>query len=133
MAGNWDILIEQGADWRPVPPRWMNDDRVTPIALSSYSGHMQIRTDFGVDVVAADLSTTNGKMILGDDGRISLVLTAIETAAFQLDLSQISAIKRSLQVVLFGYYDLRLVSATGFVTKLLSGAVWVAPGITSGV
>jgi len=91
-----------------------------------------MKSDYASTTVLAELSSAFGNLVLGADGSIKLILTALQTALFVLDLTQIKYVFDGQKFVKFGVYDLRLTSPIGEVTKLLSGTVYVAPGVTMG-
>jgi hypothetical protein len=132
MAGIWDIIIDQGADWRPTPLIWRNDDG-TPIPLEGYTGRWLFKSDFGVAGNLAEISTAIGNLLLGaTDGSIAPLLLAAQTAGFAVDYTAIKYVIGGRQVYLLGVHDFRLQSPTQEVTKLVAGRVFLFPGVTNG-
>jgi len=77
MSAQYDFIIEQFATFSR---NFSVKDKVTgaPIDLTAGSALMQIRD--ASDVVVVELSTANGRIILGN-GSIDLLLSAADTAA----------------------------------------------------
>lgn len=113
-AGKHDIYIEQGATWQMLVT-WQTPDQ-TPIDVTGFKGRMHIRLNANSCTIEADLTTENGKIVLGGTaGTVQLVLTAAQTSELTL---------------VNGVYDLELESPTGVVTRLLQGNVTVDREIT---
>ena len=127
MAGAWDIQVDQGADYRPSPGLWLNDDK-TPIDLSSYTARLQIRSDYDSTIAITDLTSGNG-ITLGADGSIAPVILATATAAWVVDESRLKYVKHGRRVYEFGVYELKLTSPLGEVTTLLAGTVFLGPAV----
>lgn len=88
----------------------------TPADLTGFAARMSIKDKVGGTELLS-LTTVNGKIVLDAVARtITLILTATETAALLFPK---------------GVYDLELVSPTGFVTAVLSGAVTVSKEVTT--
>jgi hypothetical protein len=80
VPGALDITIYQGADWT-LPLTWLDDDG-DPYDLSGWDFRVQIR-DTQNDVLLAELSTGNGKIVVGSTSpNITLALPHAETAAY---------------------------------------------------
>lgn len=112
ISGVYNFTIEQGATFsRTIVVK--NPDN-TLYDLTGYTARMQIRRDIASTEVMSTLTTENGKIGLGgDNGEISLNLSATDTAAITRN----------------GVYDLEIVSgATVF--RLLRGAVTLNPEVT---
>lgn len=88
----------------------------TPHDLAGYTARMQVKTKAG-GTVLLELTTENGGIAL-DDALKTITLTVTATATAALAWTK-------------GVYDLELVSASGVVTAVLSGAVTVQPEITT--
>lgn len=113
-AGKLNITIEQGATFNPVLT-W-KDQAGTPIDLTGYTAQMQIRSDHASTTVIHEASTTNNELVLGGvNGTVTFDIPATTTAAFTFDE---------------GVYDLELTSASGVVTRLVEGTVYLSPEVT---
>lgn len=114
-AGTLHITIEQGATFNPVLT-W-KDQAGALINLTGYSARMQIRPtvdDAGIPFV--DATDLNGKLVLGGvAGTITLNIPATDTAAL---------------VFSEAVYDLEVEDASGVVTRLLKGDVYLSPEVT---
>ena len=124
-AGKYTFYIEQGAttDFELV---W-KDSNSDPIDLSSYNGRMQIRTDYGGDLICSlsssldtdgtglNFSGSNGTMPI-DSGSIGIVMSATSSSAFTFNEA---------------VYDLELENTnTGYVTRLIEGKVKLSKEVT---
>ena len=106
--------IEQGATFDVTLA--CKDESGNPVDLTSYTARMQVRASKVATTVLLELSTTNGRLVLGGPaGTIQIVLSATDTAAITW--------RR-------GVYDLELVSAGGTVTRLFQGTVEIDPEVT---
>lgn len=112
------ITIEQGADfiWNLT---WLEDDGVTPIDLTGYTGRMQVRADYAESSgsVLMTAETTGG----GGNGFMTL-----GGATGTIDISVPAANTTSIHSGRY-VYDLELVSGSGTVYRLVRGGVnWTA-------
>ena len=113
-AGTLHLTIEQGATFNPVLT-W-KDQAGTPIDLTGYTARMQIRATVDSSTVIHELSTANGELTLGGTaGTITFGIPAATTAGFTFDEA---------------VYDLELTDASGVVTRLLKGNVYLSPEVT---
>lgn len=89
---------------------------LTPVDLAGYTARMSVKdAEGGTEFLRLD--TSNSRITLDNTAKtITLLADATVTAAI---------------TDLYGVYDLELVSATGVVTVLLSGAVTVIPEVTT--
>jgi hypothetical protein len=88
----------------------------TPASLAGFTARMSIKDVIGGTELLR-LDTTTSRIVIDDTAKtIALTVDATTTAALTFTN---------------GVYDLELVSGTGVVTKLLSGAVSVIPEVTS--
>lgn len=104
-AGSHNLTVDQGTDWAET---FTLRSKATgePIDLTGYAARMQVRRDYDASAVMVELTTANGRIVLGgEDGTIALSLTASTTAG----------ITRS------GVYDIELVSPGGLVSRPLRG------------
>jgi hypothetical protein len=110
-AAKLNLTIEQGTTfeksliWR--------DKNKRPVPLTGYTARMQIRPSVSSSEVILELSTANGRIILGAGGSIKFVLTPELTSALKA-----------------GVYDLELTDSLGRVTRLIEGKVTVSPEVT---
>lgn len=105
-AGTYNITIDQGTDWTEVYR--LRDGAGELVDLTGYTARMHIRRDYDASATMVELTTQNGRIVLGgDEGTITLSLDAATTAG----------ITRS------GVYDIELVSAGGIVYRPLRGDV----------
>lgn len=87
-----------------------------PVDLTGCTARMHIRSDIRAATPAIELSTENGRIVLGGAaGTIRLKLSATETSS--LNISQ-------------GVYDLEIVYPDGRVRRFAAGAVSVSPEVT---
>lgn len=87
-----------------------------PVDLTGCTARMQIRSKVGAVAHLLELTTENGRIVLGGAaGTVQLNLTAAETSA----INWVS-----------GVYDLEIVYLDGRVRRLISGAVVVSPEVT---
>ena len=112
--GSYALTIRQGATW--CQSVIWKDSNGTPINLTGYIARMQVRPTVQSPVVIIELTTENGRIVLGGAaGTIDLELDADATAA----ITQTS-----------GVYDLELESSDGTVTAILEGRVKIVQEVT---
>jgi len=75
---------------------------------------MQVRRRISDVDVLVELTTENGRMTLGSDGVINLILTATETSAITDE----------------GVYDIELEDSAGVVERLLEGSFFLTKEVT---
>jgi hypothetical protein len=115
MSTNYSIQIEQGATFA-LNITW-KDSSGTPVDITGFTARMQVRRSVSAATVEVELNTENGRIDLGGAaGTIGLSIPADVTAA-------LSGWRNAV-------YDLELVSTTGVVKRLLSGAVELIPEVT---
>ena len=127
-AGQWNLLLEQRADYRPIITYTDSDGKA--VNLTGWTARLQIRASYSASVVLLELSTTNQKITLGADGTIRLVFSATDTGSLtagNLALTNIDNLGPAAQI---GVYDLLLTDQSGEVTRLVEGPVYLAPGVT---
>jgi hypothetical protein len=116
---NLDVF--QGAYWSQRI-EWQ-DALAAPVDLTGYTARMQVRKTFDSDDVIVELTTTNGRITLGDplptDGVILLEIEATATDDLPATLSD-----RKWR------YDLELVPAGGQVRRLMQGKFIVSLEVT---
>jgi hypothetical protein len=114
VAGSYNITIDQGASIDRVWT-WLQADQVTPVNLTGFSAHLQVRDRPG-GTLLADFSTAAGQITLGGvAGTITLIVAAAVTAAYGFDS---------------GTYDLHMTDSLGSVTTLLAGLFVVNATVT---
>lgn len=123
-AGRYDITLEAGATF-DLPLRW-TDSGGTPVNLSNYSAHMQVREAPGSPVVlnfTSDLSSSGFIFLAGPperredgaNGNVRIFMTAANTSS----LSSFA-----------GRYDLLLTDIGESTIRLLEGQFRIEPSIT---
>lgn len=114
LAGEWPITIEKGATFDPVLTLKTNGG-ADLVDLSGCTARMHIRGSASGDLIA-ELTTENGGIVLGGAlGTVTLLLTAIQTAA----------IERTKD----GVYDLEIASGA-VVRRWVEGPVTFSPEVT---
>ena len=88
----------------------------TPVDMTGYTARMSVKDKIGGTLLVS-LTTENGGITLDNVAKtITLLLTAVATAAFTWDK---------------GVYDLEMVSPVGVVTELYSGKITVLGEVTT--
>lgn len=115
-AAQYDFEIEQGTT--VIKPFIWKDSTGAPVNLTGFTARMQVRATIGAVEPLVSATTENSKLqIIPEEGKVILVLSAEETAAFQW--------KR-------GRYDLELVQDNGTVFRLLKGVISISLEVTRG-
>lgn len=112
-AVNYNVLIEQGADWELIF-EW-KDPSGTPINVTSYTAKLQIRTSALAKTAVLTLENGSGITINGSLGKFTIHATAAQTGA----------IVNGLYV-----YDMEITSPAGIVTRLVEGKATVSAQVT---
>lgn len=126
-AGIYDIIIEQGADWRLVIT-WKDAEGV-PVDLTGYTARMQVRESFASKVKIFDLTTENNLISLQhQDGVITMHVPAAVSAAVLVNPTKTAWIdgKQAQQLV----FDLEMIAPDTTVTRLIQGAALFVPEVT---
>ncbi len=111
-AGKFNIKLEQGAKYN-VEFLWQDDEGV-PVDLTDYVAQIQFRDSKESETILYDSDTT-GDIVLGTtDGKITLTIPTLTTAAFEFD----SAV-----------YDLEMTLDTE-TERLIEGRVYVSREVT---
>jgi hypothetical protein len=111
---NLKLQIYQGATFRKRL-RWLNPGQ-TPIDLTGCAGRMQVREEVESTAVLLELTTENGRIVLGGTaGTVELLVDADTTTAITWD---------------GGAWDLEIVHPGGEVTRLAQGSLCVSPEVT---
>lgn len=130
-AAAYDIQLEQGEDWSPV---WsLNLSGGGAFNLTGYSAHLQIRTTFYATTTLVDLHSSSGGILLGGAaGTVQPVLTAAASAALTSGQVALPNLLNGRPVFKLGTYDLKLTDASGKVSTVMGGNVWMTPQTTVG-
>lgn len=116
VAGIYNIEVDQGATLSRTIT-WKNADG-TPMDLTGYTALMHVRESVGSATVELELSTENGRLVLGDEtGTVQILVDAATTSAMAAKTYK---------------YDLEMVSADSpaIVTRLIEGDFKVRPEVT---
>lgn len=115
MAGKYKIVCDQGATLRRTLTIQSQGATPEPWDLDGYSARMQVRTAVEADEVTLELTTANGRLVVGTGGQLEMLVSAADTAA--LDAASY-------------VYDLEVESPAGEVVRLLEGAFVVRRNVT---
>ena len=114
IAGTYNMTCQQGATL-DKSITWSDSAR-NPYNLTGYTARMQVRSSVSSPTVLLELTTTNGRIILGSsEYNIRLLVDAITT----------SALTPGLYV-----YDLEVVSGSGVVDRIIEGNFKVNAEVT---
>lgn len=115
MTTKLNLKINQGATYKHTI-YWTNDADL-PINILGFTARMQARLTHSSTNSLIDLTTENGRIIIGNatNGEIRLYISAADTA--NMDWSS-------------GVYDLEMVSPLGDVTRLIEGKISVSKEVT---
>jgi len=110
--GRYNINVYKGTTFT-LAPVWKIGGNV--VLLQSYTAIMQVRAASDTAVIV-ELSTSNGRIVITPSaGRITLTLSAAETAALDAGTYM---------------YDLNITAPDSTVTKILQGAFVVSNSVT---
>jgi len=107
------LRIQQGDTWA-LQIVWTNDDG-SPVDMTGATAKMQLRTSVTSSTVVLELSSENGRITIGQAGRLDLQIAADDTAAMP---------------TASGVYDLEVKFASGVVKKIIRGSYLVTPEVT---
>lgn len=111
--GALDFTMPQGSVFRRVLTIKVSG---TALDLTDFTARMQIRSSHAATSTVADLTTANGKIVLGGTaGTVTLLLSATVTAAITAGTY---------------VYDLELVDTDGEPLRWVEGTVTVTPEVT---
>lgn len=134
MTLRQDLAVTQGQTWSHVYTHLGPDG--LPVDLTGYSARMAIKAGFE-STYEAYLSSgpdaNGGTITLGDDGKVTLAMTAKQSAALAGDLSFFLFVQpeaRAEQYVKF-LYDLELEAPDGTVTRPIEGRLVLQREVTS--
>lgn len=116
MAERVDMEHDQGATFarRFI---WKTDTATpTAVDVTTYDARMHIRTSIDAASTVLELTTENGRIVLGgDNGYVDLFISADDTTLLESGTYR---------------YDLEMVAADGFVTRLAEGKIKIRPEVT---
>jgi hypothetical protein len=113
-AATLNLTIEKGATFI-LPLRLQNND-LTYVDLTGYSGRMQVRGTMADATPALDISGV--QFTFDNIGHCTVKVSDTLTTALTISV---------------GVYDLEIVAPSGDVTRLLQGKVKINPNVTRGV
>ena len=127
MAAVYPLTIDQGETFRltlvyALPGATPSDPPV-PIDITGATGRMQVREKYGSPVLAEASSENDGIAIEGPEGRIHLVLTAVQTDAMGVKEGSTKPRETAL-------YDLEITLPGGDVKRVVEGTIAIRPNIT---
>lgn len=110
----WRIAFDQGATY-DQPLRW-DDPPGSPVDLTTYSARMHVRAEVDSDTLVLELTTGNGRIVLGGAaGTIQLLVSSTDAEAMTPG----------------DYvYDLEMVAPGDVVTRIMEGNFVVLPEVT---
>lgn len=112
------LKIEQGATFSDevVWRTGATPASITPVDLTGCKARAQVRSDIDSSDVLLEMTTENGRIVLGGvSGGIHITIDAATTAAFQWES---------------GVYDLEILFPDGKVMRFLEGGVTVSREVT---
>jgi hypothetical protein len=136
-AVDWRLILEQGVSRSPIIT--YRDVNGAPIDLTNGSAYMQVRADYNSPTTLLDLSTANGKIVLGGVlGTITPTFLSADTLGIDVSKAQLVPLKialkcggfREIRCARIGYHDLYYVDSTGVPTRLAEGAAYLSPTIS---
>lgn len=111
--GRYNITVYQGSTW-VLEPQWKIGSSY--VDVTGYTAAMDVRYSPSSTTTIIELTSSNNRITVGTtDGKFTLDLTAVETAA----LAAGSYV-----------YDLEITAPDGTVTRLLEGGFNVSPEVT---
>ena len=131
-AAAYDIVLEQGEDWAPI---WTLNYSGTgsPIDLTGFSAHLQMRSTFYATSILAEFKSSNGSIVLGGAaGTVQPIMSAAQSTALSSGQVALTNTINGRQVFKLGTYDLKITDAGGKVSTVMGGNVWMAPQVTVG-
>jgi hypothetical protein len=111
LAGIYNITCQQGSTFvrviRIEYPDAIDPTIFHPFDLDGYSARMQVRRTISsaTPMISLDTDDNGIEITSAADGEITITMTDAQTAALTTD----------------GVYDLEIISATDFVTRILQG------------
>ena len=122
IAGTYNILCQQGSSFgrviaveQPRTPTEENPAEYEIYSLLNHTARMQVRRTVDSATPLITLTTENGRIFIsGNDGLITLIISAADTAALTSS----------------GVYDLEIISASGLVSRVIQGTFTLSPEVT---
>ena len=144
-APRQDLIVQEGETWA-FSCVWRRNGSI--VNLTGYTARASIRTAYSGTLVM-DLSTANGRMVLGGpDGAISLSLSAADTAGmlnavtpwlatYEGELSEEAAsqgavrrfIRKPSEAAEQWVYDVDVISPAGVVSRVMQGRCFAFPAV----
>jgi hypothetical protein len=118
-AGNYNITIEQGSDLNI--PIIMRESDGSPIDLTDYTAHMQIRSAPG-GTIYDELTTANSRITIED-------FSYLGTTHWRIILHFPNATSSAYSFT-NGVYDLEIEDDSSVITRLIEGKVTISPEVT---
>jgi hypothetical protein len=136
FASDWTLILEQGVDATKVVV--YRDSNRDPITVAGGLAYMQVRPNYGSSEVLLDLSTANGKIVLGAAlGTLTLSFLGADTLGIDLSKAQLMPIKvptkcgfRDVRCAKIGVHDLYFVNAAGKPVRLTKGVAYLSPMVS---
>lgn len=133
VAAKYDFSANQGANlhltfrWSqpPTANQTAAGEPGTAVDLTGYTARMQLRVEVTAPMVALELTTENDRILLGQRRPTDSADPANGLITLWVDAPTMEAIEAKTYS-----YDLELVSADGFVTRVLEGKVKISPEVT---
>lgn len=114
MAETYELAIDQGSTL--LVPFTLKDETGSVLNLTGYSARMQMRTAYASPSPVLNLTSASGTILIDANlGKLTLSASADVTAALPA--------RRYV-------YDIEIVSASGFVTRIVQGNAVVSPEVT---
>lgn len=113
LAGVYKIVCDQGATFERLLT--IEESSGDPMNLTGFTARMQVRPEIESTDVLVELTTANGRLVLGGAaGTIAMSLSPAITATIDRD----------------GFYDLEIISSGGAVHRVLRGRFLVNLEVT---
>ena len=104
------LTIYQGATFTDSLV-WKTGDPAVPVDFIGCTARMHVRQTAKAATTLLELTTENGRITLGPDGAINILINAVDTAAIAWAT---------------GVYDLEIVFSTGYVRRFMEGNIIVS-------
>lgn len=115
VAANHNFTIEQGTTFSKTFI-WKTGAGNQVVDITDFTARMQIREKITSPAAILSATTANSKLaITGDEGKVTLTISATETGAFAFTTA---------------LYDLELTSPDNEVTRLVQGTITLSPRVT---
>lgn len=120
-AGNYDILVEQGATF--LLTITIKDTSGVPINLTGQTFRGKIKKSFSDVTAQANFVCTLANQ-LTDPGKVTISLSAVDTAAIVLNT------QGTARVLTVMAYDIESQDSSGIVKRWLQGLAKISPEVT---